>query len=142
MYILYIINVLLFSDQITNFTCQGNQSIPILLISKSTVDVHFNFSTLNNTIVPDLLFKVFTKNISIDTSRASIDQVVGHLTFSMDASLMKSLPYGVYNIQFALLAQNETEEHSIDMTLIYEQQIEDIIVSLNTSILIDFIVYA
>lgn len=60
----------------------------------------------------------------------------------MDASLMKSLPYGVYNIQFALLAQNETEEHSIDMTLIYEQQIEDIIVSLNTSILIDFIVYA
>lgn len=55
---------------------------------------------------------------------------------------MKSLPYGVYNIQFALLAQNETEEHSIDMTLIYEQQIEDIIVSLNTSILIDFIAYA
>lgn len=103
--------------------------MPILLISKSVIDVHFNFSTLNNTIVPDLLFNATIGNLSIDTRTANIDQQGGHLVFSMDSSLMGNLIYDLYTIKFSMLAQNETEEHIIDMTIIYEQAIEDIMVN-------------
>lgn len=103
--------------------------MPILLISKSVIDVHFNFSTLNNTIVPDLLFNATIGNLSIDTRTANIDQQGGHLVFSMDSSLMGNLIYDLYTIKFSMLAQNETEEHIIDMTVIYEQAIEDIMVN-------------
>lgn len=103
--------------------------MPILLVSKSVVDVHFNFSTLNNTIVPDLLFNATIGNLSIDTRAAKIDQQAGLLVFSMDSSLMGNLIYELYTIKFSMLAQNETEEHSLDMTIIYEQAIEDIMVN-------------
>lgn len=103
--------------------------MPILLVSKSVVDVHFNFSTLNNTIVPDLLFNATIGNLSIDTRTAKIDQQAGLLVFSMDSSLMGNLIYELYTIKFSMLAQNETEEHSLDMTIIYEQAIEDIMVN-------------
>lgn len=103
--------------------------MPILLVSKSVVDVHFNFSTLNNTKVPDLLFNATIGNLSIDTRTAKIDQQAGLLVFSMDSSLMGNLIYELYTIKFSMLAQNETEEHSLDMTIIYEQAIEDIMVN-------------
>ncbi|XP_061194795.1 uncharacterized protein LOC133202955 [Saccostrea echinata] len=115
-------------DQITNFTVDGDSSLPIMLISRSSVDVRLNFATLNNTYVPDLLFKASINNITIDTDAANINQVDDNVVFTMTAFLMDNFTYGVYEIIFSLLAQNETEEHFLNMTLIYEQAIEDILV--------------
>jgi hypothetical protein len=107
----------------------GDESSPVVLISKSSVDVLFNFTTLNNTVVPDLLFKASIDDIDIDTSGAIVTQVDDKIVFTMDARLMANFTFGVYDIDFSLLAQNETEEHFVNMTLIYEQAIEDILVS-------------
>ncbi|XP_062602879.1 uncharacterized protein LOC134264616, partial [Saccostrea cucullata] len=115
-------------DQITNFTVDGNSFLPIKLISKSSIDVRLNFATLNNTYVPDLLFKASINNITIDTNSAIINQVDDNVIFTMTTFLMDNFTYGVYEIIFSLLAQNETEEHILNMTLIYEQAIEDILV--------------